>query len=117
MSTSKNKIENKQSKDPIDQVIFEKGLRISYIVPVKEQDSLVIFLNNQTNFTVRLSSFPRLKKASTKQLNDWKLISKGIGIEWTNLDEDLSLKGFIQELIVLNTLKYVSGENTFAMAA
>ena len=117
MSTSKNKVANKRATDPIDQLIYEKGLRITQVLPVKKQDSLIVFLNNGTSISVRLSAFPRLKKATQLQLEKWALISKGVGIEWTMLDEDLSLKGLIQQLIILNTLRYVSGENILAIAA
>jgi hypothetical protein len=117
MSTSKNKIVNKRATDPIDQLIYEKGLRITQVLPVKKQDSLIVFLNNGTTINVRLSFFQRLKKATQLQLDKWELISKGIGITWSELDEDLSLKGLIQQLIVQNTLRYVSGETNLAMAA
>jgi hypothetical protein len=117
MNTSSNKIVNTPAKDPIDKLIFEKGLRITQIVPVKKQDSLIIFLSNSNTMTVKLSAFPRLKKATQSQLDKWKLISKGIGIEWPEIDEDLSLRGFIQQLILENTLRFVAGENILAMAA
>jgi hypothetical protein len=117
MSTSNNKISNKRSKDPIEQFIFEKGLRIVEVLPVKKQDSLIVFLNNGNSINVRLSFFPRLKKATQSQLDIWGLIGHGVGIEWPEIDEDLSLKGLIQQLIILNTLKYIAGENKFAMAA
>jgi hypothetical protein len=117
MATSKSKIVNKRASDPIDQLIYEKGLRITEILPVKKQDSLIVFLNKGNPIHIRLSSFPRLKKATQAQLNGWKLISKGIGIEWPELDEDLSLKGLIHQLIIQNTLAYVAGENILAMAA
>lgn len=117
MNTSNNKISNKPSKDPIDKLIYEKGLRITQVLAVKKQDSLIVFLSNTNTITIKLSYFPRLKKATQVQLDHWKLISKGIGIEWGDIDEDLSLKGLIQQLILLNTLKYVAGENTLAMAA
>ena len=117
MNTSKNKIVNKRASDPIDQLIYEKGLRVAQVLPVKRQDSLVVFLNNGQTITIKLSFFPRLKKATQAQLDKWQLISKGIGIEWDELNEDLSLKGLIQKLIIQNTLLYVAGENGLAMAA
>ena len=117
MSTSSNKIVNKRSKDPIEQLIYEKGLRITQVMPVKKQDSLIVFLNNGNTINVRLSFFNRLKKATQPQLNAWKLISNGIGVEWAELDEDISLKGLIHQLIVQNTLKFVAGDYTYAMAA
>ncbi|MEM7108865.1 MAG: DUF2442 domain-containing protein [Bacteroidota bacterium] len=38
-----------------------------------------------------------LKKATQSQLNDYRLIGKGVGVHWPQLDEDLSLKGFLRE--------------------
>ncbi len=117
MNTSNNKISNKPSKDPIDKLIYEKGLRITQVLAVKKQDSLIVFLSNANTIAIKLSSFPRLKKATQIQLDNWKLISKGIGIEWPEIDEDLSLKGLIQQLVLLNTLKFLAGENYLALAA
>jgi hypothetical protein len=117
MSTSNNKIVNKRAKDPIEKVIFEKGLRILQVLPVKKQDSLIVFLNNGTPINVRLSQYPRLKKATQPQLDAWKLISNGIGIEWRGIDEDISLKGLIQQLILQNTLRFVAGDYNYATAA
>lgn len=73
-------------------------------------------MNNGITISVRISDFTRLKKAKQAQLDSWKLISKGIGIEWPALDEDLSLKGLIRAFSLQNTLRYVAGEN-FSMAA
>ena len=86
-------------------------------MPVKKQDRLVVLLSNGKAINVRLSFFPRLKKATQTQLDKWQLISKGVGIEWGEIDEDISLKGLIQQLIVQNTLRYVAGDTSFAMAA
>jgi len=38
-----------------------------------------------------------LKEAEKNQLLQYELISGGIGIHWPLLDEDLSLKGFLQD--------------------
>jgi hypothetical protein len=118
MSTSENDIVNKPSKDPIDQMIFEKNVRIKNVVPVKEEDSLIVFVNNGINISIRLSAFPRLKSATQEELNNWSLIANGIGIEWPALDEDLSLKGLIQQFSTEIAIKFMTGgENSFAIAA
>ncbi|HLP50970.1 MAG TPA: DUF2442 domain-containing protein [Chitinophagales bacterium] len=117
MSTLDNKIVNKRSKDELDKFIFEKGLRITEVIAKKNQDSLIVFLNKGQALNIRLSSFARLKKASQKQLDGWKLISKGVGIEWSEIDEDLSLKGLIQQFVKENTLRFVAGDASYAMAA
>ncbi|MBS1684824.1 MAG: DUF2442 domain-containing protein [Bacteroidetes bacterium] len=118
MSTSENNIENKPAKDIIDVAIYEKNLRVSNVLPIKKQDILIVFLNNRKHISVRLSSFKRIQNATEEQLSKWILISNGIGIEWPELDEDLSLKGLIQQFITENTISFLAGgENTFAMAA
>lgn len=117
MNTSTKKVVNKLATDPIDKLIYEKGLRISHIIIVKKQDSLVVFLNNGSTIAVKLTAFANLKKASQSQLDSWKLIGKGVGIEWEKLNEDISLKGLIKQLILQNTLSYVAGSMEYAFAA
>ena len=118
MNTSGNSIENKPSNDPIDQLIYEKNFRIKLVLPVKVQDSLIVFLNNGKHISVHLSSFPRLKSATQQDLDSWALISNGVGIEWAGIDEDLSLKGLLKQFITENTISFLTGgENSLAMAA
>ncbi len=42
--------------------------------------------------SVPLEWFPRLRDASSSQLNKWRLIGRGIGIHWDELDEDISIE-------------------------
>jgi hypothetical protein len=97
MNTS-NKITNKPSNDPFDQLIFERGLRAKHLLLDKELDLLLVVLNNAKIVKLPLSDYPRLYNASEQQLNDWKFIGGGVAIEWEQLDEDLSLKGFIKKV-------------------
>ena len=118
MNTSDNNIENKTASDPIDRLIYEYNFRIKLVVPVKAEDSLIVFLNKGKHISVHLSSFPRLKDASQKELDSWSLISDGIGIEWPDVDEDLSLKGLLKQFITESAINFLTGgENTLAMAA
>ena len=103
MSTSK-KISNKRSADPFDRLIFEKGLRIAQVVTDKKLNLLLVILNNAAVLKMQLSDYQKLSKASQTQLNRWKLISNGVGIEWAGIDEDISLKGIIKAA-ALQTLK------------
>ncbi len=92
------KIANKRATDPFDRLIFEQGLRAQQVLlSDKKLDSLVVLLNNGMILKVALSNYPRLKKATQLQLNQWELIADGIGIRWDVLDEDLSIKGLIKE--------------------
>ncbi|MCX5670869.1 MAG: DUF2442 domain-containing protein, partial [Planctomycetota bacterium] len=36
---------------------------------------------------------PRLHRATAAQRNRWRLIGRGVGIHWEDLDEDLSVEG------------------------
>ncbi len=102
MNTSANKngdkIVNKRATDPFDRLIFKQGLRAKQVLLTdKKLDSLIVLLNNGVILKVALSTYPKLKKASQVQLEQWELIAGGIGIRWDILDEDLSIKGLIKE--------------------
>ncbi len=45
--------------------------------------------------SVPLAWFPRLLKATTMERNNWRLIGKGQGIHWEDLDEDISVEGLL----------------------
>ncbi len=45
--------------------------------------------------SVPLVWYPRLYHAGEEARNNWRLIGKGLGIHWPDLDEDLSVKGFL----------------------
>jgi hypothetical protein len=107
MSTSDNKTRNIRAKDPIDVLIFEKGLRIKNVIIDKELDLLGIILNNGKILESNLSEYPRLAEAKEKQLANWKLINNGIGITWGELDEDLSVKGFIKTTAINEMLEHL----------
>lgn len=85
--------------DPIEKVIFKGGLRIKAVHFHKDLDLMLIVLNNGKILKHAISSSSLLKKAKNEQLNDYRLIGKGVGIHWPQLDEDLSLKGFLQETL------------------
>ncbi len=120
MSTLRRKnlskpVRNKRAADPFDQLIFEKGLRIRHVLLDPDMDLLVLILSNGIIIKSKISDFPKLKKASAKKLNNWELVSDGIAIEWPELDEDLSLKGFIKSTYMNRALRTLKGnqENIF----
>lgn len=94
MSTSIDKIENKRAKDPLDHLIFEGGLRIKELWFDKELDLIIVLLNNKKIIKRPISNFPLLLNASLDQLNNYE--NDGIGVHWHELDEDLSLRGFLK---------------------
>ncbi len=60
-------------------------------------DSMMhIDLQDGRRISVPLEWFPRLRKANSEQLNDWRWIGGGIGIHWRQLDEDISIEGLLK---------------------
>ncbi len=102
MSNSQYEIQNIRTKDPFDILIHEKGLRVKNLIIDKELDLIALILNNGKIIKSNISYYPRLKNATQKQLEKWRLISGGVGISWEEFDEDLSVKGFIKSS-ALNT--------------
>lgn len=39
--------------------------------------------------------FPRLESATEEQRKDWQLLGNGQGIQWPQLDEDISVLGLL----------------------
>ena len=105
-----NKIQNKKSSDPFDILIFEKGLRIKNVMIDKDLDLMLVVLNNGFVIKEIISDYPSLKKATVKNLNNWRLISGGIGISWEKINEDLSLKGFLKNGAIQETLRLLQGK-------
>lgn len=42
-----------------------------------------------------LAWYPRLMNATESELQNWRLIGKGYGIHWEELDEDISVEGLL----------------------
>ena len=94
MNTSDNNIVNKRASDPLDQLIFEEGLRIQRVWFDRTLDLIVVLLNNKKVLKRPLSDFKRLANATEEQLHHFE--NDGIGIHWPDVDEDLSLRGFLK---------------------
>lgn len=94
MSSSKNRY------DPIEYLIFEKGLKIKGIHFYEDMDLMVVVLNNKKVITCRISESPRLASASKEELREYELPGKGAAIHWPAVDEDMSLKSLLREELV-----------------
>ncbi len=89
MSTSTN------NYDSLEQLIYSENIGIQAIDVHPDQDLLIILLNTGGILRETISKYPRLKGASEQQLKNYRLIGKGTGVHWPDVDEDLSLKGFL----------------------
>ena len=117
MNILKNKNGNQPSKDPIDILIFNKGLRIKTLFIEKELDLLLIILNNGNLIKSRVSIFKGLADARQEDLLKWELRNEGIGVRWDGLDEDLSLYGFIKEATFNSSVNKLLRKNSFSVIA
>jgi hypothetical protein len=91
MSTSEN-----SQFDAIENLIFTEGLRIGALDFHPDRDMMLVILNTNAVLNLNLSSFPSLRNADKSKLLEYKLVGEGTGVHWPLLDEDLSLKGFLQ---------------------
>ena len=54
-------------------------------------DALIVALSDGREISAPLEWFPRLRDATSKQRKNWRLIAKGIGIHWEDVDEDIAV--------------------------
>jgi len=59
------------------------------------EDSLNVDLSDGRTISVPLTWFPRLVHATREQRDNWRLIGRGHGIHWDDIDEDVSVEGII----------------------
>ncbi len=60
------------------------------------EDALHVRLIDGREILVPLEWFPRLRDATAEQRANWRLIGRGVGIHWEDLDEDLSVAGLLR---------------------
>ena len=59
------------------------------------EDTLSVDLNDGRTISVPLEWFPRLVHATRAERNNWRLIGRGHGIHWEDIDEDISVEGLL----------------------
>ena len=58
-------------------------------------DALTVDLSDGRSLTVPLAWYLRLMNATESERQNWRLIGKGYGIHWEELDEDISVEGLL----------------------
>jgi hypothetical protein len=58
-------------------------------------DTLSVDLSDGRSIFVPIAWFPRLMHSSEQERNNWRLIGKGQGIHWEDIDEDISIEGLL----------------------
>ena len=59
------------------------------------QDTLTVDLSDGRSLSAPLAWYPRLSHATDAERNRWRLIGKGEGIHWDDLDEDISVTNLL----------------------
>jgi len=85
------------------EVLFRSGMNssVSDLRNAQAQDvtlsdeSLTVELVDGRSVIVPLAWYPRLTHATPKERENWRLIARGEGIHWPDLDEDISVEGIL----------------------
>jgi hypothetical protein len=59
------------------------------------EDTLTVELTDGRVISVPLAWYPRLLHGTPEERNNWRLIGKGEGIHWPDLDEDISVENLV----------------------
>ena len=59
------------------------------------EDELCVELVDGRALAIPLAWYPRLAHASPAEREDWRLIGRGEGIHWPELDEDISVENLL----------------------
>jgi hypothetical protein len=62
-----------------------------------DDETLRVVLADGREISVPLMWFPTLLAATPKQRAGWRLMGRGIGIAWDDLDEHLSVAGLLRQ--------------------
>ena len=58
-------------------------------------DTLHVKLSDGRTLSVPLKRHPRLVHGTAEERKNWRLIGRGQGIHWDDLDEDISVEGLL----------------------
>jgi len=59
------------------------------------EDTLTVDLSDGRTISVPLAWYPRLVHGTQEERSDWRLIGRGEGIHWPQLDDDISVEGLV----------------------
>jgi len=66
-------------------------------VDVRVDESVLrVTLADGRELSAPLEWFPRLRDAGAEQRRNWRLIGRGHGIHWPDVDEDISVAGLMR---------------------
>ena len=59
------------------------------------ETAIDIKLSDGRSLSVPISWYPRLEHGTEAERDNWKLIGSGLGIHWSDLDEDISVEALV----------------------
>ncbi len=60
-----------------------------------DNDMIYLQLADGREVGAPLEWFPRLRDANPEQRANWRLIGRGIGVHWEDVDEDISVESLL----------------------
>ena len=58
-------------------------------------DSLCVELSDGRTISAPLVWYPRLSHATPRELKNWRMVGRGLGVHWPDLDEDVSVANLL----------------------
>jgi len=85
--------------DTLENLIYNEDWKIQAIDLHPDMDLMLIILNTGSVLKERISKYFLLTDVTKAELMNYQFIGGGTGVHWPELDEDLSLKGFLRDAI------------------
>jgi hypothetical protein len=60
-------------------------------------DHIVVVLADGRELAAPMTWFPRIITATSEQRRNWRLIGRGQGIHWPDVDEDISVASLLKQ--------------------
>ena len=70
-------------------------LHAQAVKAIVNAEEIAVDLVDGRTIIAPLAWFPRLVHATPKERNNWRLIGKGSGVHWPDLDEDISVSNLL----------------------
>ncbi|HCX90316.1 MAG TPA: DUF2442 domain-containing protein [Deltaproteobacteria bacterium] len=59
------------------------------------EDTLTVDMSDGRTISVPTAWYPRLLHATQEERTNWRMIGRGHGIHWEDIDEDISVEGLL----------------------
>jgi len=77
-------------------ISIAEQIRLPGILDIKFlNDSMQVYLTDGRIITIPIAWYSKLSEATKEQLENYEISPSGYGIHWPDLDEDLSVLGFL----------------------